>query len=138
MSTKLVRWAIFGVAFALIPIFFLIVNAYLIPRPEVPDISELLGNGELVLIACVICPASVGELLGSAPATGGAAPNQNLENHKLICAGMALLIAVASAILYSSIRMAPSVNAGVSLELSLGFFLSGVIASGSCVYLSEK
>jgi hypothetical protein len=138
MSTKLVRWAIFGVAFALMPVFAIFLNAYLVPRPQTPDLSEMLGNGELVLISCLLCTGSVGELIGLSPRAEGPPQSIDLELRKLVCGGMALLIAVASAILYSSIRVAPSVNMGVSLQLSLAFFLCGLIASGSCIYLSEK
>ena len=137
MAAKLIRWLIFGVAISLIPLAYNFLNLQL--RGASPTLIQLVKNGELLLIICAFCAASIGALVGSGP---------RMLPLKLICGGGALIILMLSALYFSDVSAlaagimeneldAQASGSQIVFHNSFWFFTSGVLASGSCVLLSE-
>jgi len=131
MADRMLQW-FFGVALALVPVSFLIVSAYLSPNDPPIDVVKELRNGDLVLIACVMCSAGIGELLGSG------SPNSKLVTRKIFCGSSSLLILILSAFAYSVMKRSSLVHEERALWFSVAMFVVGVIASGACVLLAAK
>jgi hypothetical protein len=62
MAEKLVRWLIFSVVISLLPLLFRF--ALEATDGKSPTLSDLLSQGELLLISSAIAAAAVGELIG--------------------------------------------------------------------------
>jgi hypothetical protein len=59
---KFLRWVIFGVIVAVVPLVFAYVNLMV---KGTPDLVKVLGGGELLIVISAICAGGVGELIGS-------------------------------------------------------------------------
>jgi len=144
MRNKLIRWLIFSVALALVPLGV----GWLIQltHNQEPTLESLLAHGELLLIAAALCAAAVGELIGSGDA---------LLGRKLVAGGISLVLVVVAAIYFADVAASHAVqNAmvlaqepsgfmrehldfGVLAQASIVIYCSGFVASMSCIILSE-
>jgi hypothetical protein len=130
MSEKLLRWIIFSVVLALIPIFFNAIS--LQTRGKTATIAELLQHGELYLIGAALCAAAIGELLGSGP---------RLRLWKIICGGAATVVLMFTALCFADVSAAWIENSTVELVVirntSIILFLCATISSGACITVAE-
>ena len=125
MAVKLLRWLIFSVILALVPLGV----SWLIQLTHgvSPSLYSLLQHGELLLIAAALSAAATGELIGS---------GDNLLKGKLVAGGVSLLIVVFSAIYFASISA--SVVAQSTLDnsvigaSSLIIYISSLVSGGCC------
>lgn len=129
-SEKLVRWLVFGVVFALLPLFFNYLKAY--GRGATISPADLSAHGELLLISAAIAAAAVGELLAS---------GRRYQIAKIIAGGgSVLLLAVASLWFADISTLAPAtplVNYARVSNASFVVFGLTVVSSACCVVLSE-
>ncbi len=127
--TRLVKWIIFSVILALLPLVFNYL--YEVTRKGPPTIAMLLGKGELLLIAASLSAAVVGDLIG----TG----NKQLM-WKLIVGGSAAILLCITSLYFASISSAPPgehLNTEIIAKYSLFFFFFSVIVGIACIPFQE-
>jgi hypothetical protein len=124
---KLLRWAIFGVIVALVPLAFAYVSLML---NGTPDLSKVLGNGELLIVVSAICAGGVGELIGS---------GNEYQAWKIISGGLTVVVLILSALLFANVidHKGGTYNENTVEYISLSMFVFGVLSCGSCISLSE-
>ena len=137
MSEKLIRWIIFSVLMALVPL--LVDVLWIVTRGGTEALTSVLARGELLLITAALCAASVGELFGS---------GNDRRSRKVISGGAALLILLVSALYFVHVSEAYAhvseayvgkerpPDVGVIRTISILLYTSAVVSSGSCVWLS--
>ena len=130
-SEKIVKWGFFSVAMALIPLVASALNQG--SSGANPSINEIVGKGELLLIASALCARSCGELFGSGKAS---------SRFKIAVGASSLFILVLSAMQFS--HVATSLRAKASLNIdrvtsdSLTLYACAVVTGLMCVWLSER
>lgn len=130
MTSKILRWLVFGALASLLPLGFSYADLALRARPV--GLGWVIGNGELLAIIWVLSAAAFGQLVGSGPA---------MKNLKILAGGFTLLIIVSAALLSASIVEARANNVTVDETLvvnaSLGLYLISVVPCVVCVACSE-
>jgi hypothetical protein len=128
---SLVRWAIFAVALALLPILIGILGS--VTRGDKVGIVDLLENGELFLVSAAIVGAALADLVTE----GG----QRFRTLKLTTGGAAGLVGITAAAWFADV--AAGRRDGLSLDStgiavgSLIVFGSALIAGASCIVVAE-
>lgn len=129
IKERLIRWFIFSVLIALLPIGF---NALkLVSRGCDISLVDVTKHGELLLIASAICAAAIGDLV-----TSGAA----LKNWKAIVAGCCLIVLCLSSFYFADISASvddESLKDDVVSRMSIILFAIAMISSAGCIVLSE-
>ncbi|MBN4056090.1 hypothetical protein JYT20_00040 [Rhodothermus sp. AH-315-K08] len=129
LTARLVKWLIFSVVLALLPIAF---NAiHVLTRSGDPTLENLLGGGELLLVAAAISAASIGYLV-----PGG----KDRPVRRIVAAGGAVIVLVMTSYYFADIAAAPvspPLDTSVITLLSGLFFLFAVLAGAGCVALEE-
>jgi len=115
---KLLRWAFFGVVFAVLPIIFNAVSA--VSRNQNISLYVLLSHGELLLVSAGISAASGGELFGSEEPT--------FRQTRLFLVGMSFLIVCGASLWFADIAPANRANE----ILNRGFVAIGQLAVFGC------
>ncbi len=126
MSEKLIRWCVFGVAIALIPVAFC--WASLLTAGKSATLDRVLENGALLLITAAISGAAIGELVGSGKAR---------IKLKLWAGGGCVVVLMACSLWYAQVSSTTVARPQVVMWGSIGMFLFGMVSSCSCVVLSE-
>lgn len=131
MLEKLVRWLIFSVVIALLPLAFNLLN--IISQENTISFYLIFSHGELLLVSAAITATAIGELVAS---------GKNKAIAKLISGGCCTVdLIVASywfSLISTSISMSIPVNSKMVAQGSIAIFLFSVLASGSCIALSEE
>jgi ABC-type glycerol-3-phosphate transport system permease component len=128
---RLVRWFMFSVLIALIPILFNFIGVILDNQPI--STARLFGKGELLLIAVAISGRGMGELIPS---------GMNRAIVKIIVIGSNLIIISLAS--YGFAYTSAKISSGASPDpttiarVSIGLFLSALIASGCCIWLKKE
>lgn len=124
---KITYWFIFNVVIALLPLVF---NVLLIFSRDIPFNAEaLFFRGELLIVSAAIAADAVGGLIG-----GG----QKNRISRLIIGGMCVVLLCLSSLLFAAISIDETAFSPSRVTIiSLVMFLSTVVASGSCKWLSE-
>ena len=128
-TTKLARWFIFGVVFALVPLLITSVIKTTIGPPVLW--CDIVAHGELVLLAVALCGAGLGEILGT----------RTKEPLSDLCAGGACTtVLVGASIYYSAVasasERAEQINRPVVLKVSLALYCAALASSAVCVVLA--
>lgn len=128
MVEKLVRWALFGVVIALLPIAFS--GFKILHRGEAFDHSLLLSDGELLLVSAGIAAAAIGEIVAS---------GANAKILKVVCgAGATALLMISSFSFADIASLSPTLSDGAAIAAeSLWIFAFTVLSGASCIILSE-
>ena len=131
IGEKLLRWMLFGVVFAVLPIVFNFLSA--VTRGQSIALSSLTSHGELLLVSVGISAAATGELFGRE-----AGP---LRSFRLFVVGMSLIIVCVASLWFADIAGAirsnePINEAAVSVGSTIVFF-SSITTAGCCIALSE-
>ncbi|WP_203915551.1 hypothetical protein [Rhizocola hellebori] len=92
---KLLLWIIFGVAFALMPVVLSFLNAA--TRGNAVGYDDLVGRGELLLIAAAVSAATAGDLI---------AAKTSLESTRIILVGLNLVLACMASLWFGGIASA--------------------------------
>ena len=128
---SLVRWGIFAVAIALLPILISILGS--VTRGDDVGFVELLQNGELFLVSAAIVGAGIADLV----AEGGS----RFRTLKLTTGGAAGLVAITAAAWFADV--AAGRRDGLELDSSgittgsLIVFACALVAGASCIVVAE-
>ena len=130
MNENVVKWFIFGVLLALVPlcsgwIFKLIFGGD-------ASLKALLAQGELLLITAGLCAAGVGGLMGS---------DNTLKKAKIISGGLSVIVLLLSALIFSLISnpgiLSTPPDTEVVMNASIVIYICAFLSSGACAYLAE-
>jgi hypothetical protein len=147
VATKLLRWLIFGVIVALLPL----VVSYLefIAKKKTPSLEQIIGDGGLLLIISAACAGSFGEIIGSGPRAILA---------KIISSGGTIIILIMSSLLFAAILESRStpvcddkrensatrrIDKALAYDdkavasISIWIFAIGLLPCAACIALSE-
>ncbi len=131
MSLRVIRWLIFNVALAVVP---LVVSGLIrATRGQALSLYIMLANGELLLITVCMAGAAIGELLGI--------KERRYPKLELIAGGTCVVILVVTAIYFADISSAHTSSQQIDFAVikwtSLVLYTSGFIASLSCIVIAE-
>lgn len=130
MSEKLIRWGVFSVLFALLPICFHVLK--IASAGKGLSLESVFGSGELLLIGAAISAAAIGELVIG---------NAYKRNIKLIVCGACIFLLALNSLWYADVSGAANgqtaYDLGVIASGSVTMFLVTLVVSGLCVVLSE-
>ena len=134
LTAKLMRWLIFSVVLALVPLAFTALR--LSTRGDSPSLLTCLlraiSRGELLLIAAILCGRSSGELVGS---------GTSYRISKTISAGGAVILLMLAALYFADVTAAQlsgqHIEAALVQKVSLILFVCGLFCSASCLTLAE-
>jgi hypothetical protein len=124
---ELVRWVIFGVIFALLPVAFKFVSGISRKTEEVTFVW-LFEHGELLLISTVIAAGALGRVFGAKTT------HPYLE---LISGAGCLWLLLISSYWFADISVSKSganINTKITSYGSAILFTVNILASGCCVY----
>lgn len=131
MLQRLIRWLIFSVIVALLPLAF---NAFMILVTG-KELSLLLicSNGELLIISAAISAAAIGELFSS---------NYPHQIPKYLAGGGCVISLCVASLMFAYIAGAAKSNVTlegqVILNSSLIMFIFAILSSGSCIAIAEN
>jgi len=129
LLAKLIKWLIFSVALALLPLAFNYLH--LLSHTKVPTLEALLGQGELLLIAAGISAAAIGSLIGS---------GTDWFLAKILAGGGSVFVLGLASLYYADVS---AVHSDAQLDLhvvvtsSAWFFRFAVAAGAACVAMEE-
>ncbi len=130
MLIKVIRWMLFSVSIALVPLFFNYFSLKL--RGFDVDVQQIIQNGELMLIIAAMSAAAIGELVGS---------SGQARILKVVAGGSSTLLLMLAALYYAdvaSLRFSGSMPDADSVAMmSFALFGLAVVSGGSCIALSE-
>lgn len=126
MAEKLVRWFIFSVLIALLPIVF--AYWHIATDGKHPNWASIVAHGELMLVSVALAADAIGELIGR----GAAKPLK-----KILAGGGCTITVISASFYFADVSSKPPVDLELVLRTSLGIFLLTVIASASCKALAE-
>jgi hypothetical protein len=132
-TAKLLKWLLFGVLVSMLPIGGAAVVLFVFGKPII--VSELLGNGDLLVVTCAACAVAMGEVVESEKMT---------KAQKLGLGFCALLIVLGTCLLFGAEATLRASNradyenglgrlavlSGIAFVLGLGF-------GGAAVWASE-
>lgn len=135
---KLIRWIIFSVVIALLPI---LVNwVFLWLRRKATTFENLTGRGELLLIAAAMAASAIGEVIPIGQ-TAIVPTGHFIAIAKFIAVGLCVAIVLISSVCFGDISSALISNQyrdphRVSI-LSVCLYCSALISSAACIVFSE-
>lgn len=136
MINKLLKWLIFGVLVALLPILFNLLFALTVGA-EVTA-ARLIGRGELLLIAVGLCSTAMGDLVLAELSVRG----RFWRGVRLILTGTCVVVIASSSFYFALVSDRYARQIGVSDDavviISSALYLFAVICSGGSVWLSER
>lgn len=129
MAERVVRWFVFSVVLALLPLAFRF--AWQSTSSNTPTVANILSQGELLLVSAAIAAAAVGELV----ARGRQSPIMQI----LACGGCigsVLFSSLYYAVVSTHHSQTPIFESTVS---SISFWMFGltVVSSAGCISLAE-
>jgi hypothetical protein len=128
---RFIRWLTFTVLVSVLPIFAGWLAGQ--DRHRSVPVSNLLGHGALLIICVTMCATAAGELIHDR--------SQVLGTLKIIMGGLAILLALLSALWYADVAAtaldASSLDATFVSTGSLLAFASAVVVSTLCICLAE-
>lgn len=131
MGQAFLRWLFFTVGLALVPI--LLAWLFLLVRPASAGTADIIGNGELLIIAVTVAAVGIGEQVY---------PRSTIV-HKTWCGSaeaLAVGVAVIAAALFGFIAALHGTDLTSSINvhlLSWVTLISAILASASCVLAAE-
>jgi hypothetical protein len=131
ISLKVIRWLLFGVAFATLPI----VASYLVAVTQnvSPGMNSILGRGELLIVSAAVAATGAGELQGEAI--------EELRRFQVFVSAMAYLVVCISSLWFASVTTSVAGDVAINEHaIALGSivtFVAAVIVGASCVALTE-
>jgi hypothetical protein len=129
-SEKLLRWLLFGVLFATLPVmvnFFFVVTQALSP-----SLSSLVGQGELLIISAGVAATGAGELQGVLLG--------KLRRVQIFVSAMAYLVVCVSSVWFASVATEIATRKDFDhlavADGSIAVFVAAIATGGCCVALS--
>lgn len=129
MSYRVLRWLVYSVLFSIVPLGldFLMALARS-QEAAAPTLTDIIGRGELCLIAVTLSAVGAGEISGKK--SGG-------EKTSILLTGASFLTAIFNVGFYVIMKSAPH-PAGIFIWGSVVLFISTVVVATSCISVSEK
>lgn len=130
MVERLIRWFLFSVVVALLPIGFNLFR--IVMRGGQASVEALTGHGELLLVAAAICATALGEIITD---------TSSRRIPKLVAVGASVIILVFASLSFADIAAGQA--SGDKIEStrvawsSLTVLFFAVLAGGSCIALTE-
>lgn len=129
-SEKVLRWLLFGVSFATLPIMANFI--FVITQALSPTLPSLAGQGELLIVSAGVAATGAGELQGAALA--------KLRRVQIFLTAMAYMVVCVSSLWFASVAtdiatrrtFDHSTVAGGSLVI----FATAIVTGGCCVAIS--
>jgi hypothetical protein len=119
--TALLKWLIFSVILAVIPIGFTYIHLLTDGKP--PTLPALIAHGELALISFILAADAVGDLIAS---------GKEKQKRKIVCGGGCVLTAIAASLYFAHVSLNSKADPNIVFSVSLWIFGFAVIASGMC------
>jgi hypothetical protein len=130
MAEKIVRWLIFSVVIALLPLAFNYIRILI--QGTNPTLVVLLSRGELLLVSAAIAAAAIGELIAS---------GEEWRIAKYVAGGGCVSVLFLTSALFAEISNATysgaAVNSALISSSSALLFGFAVVSSASCIVLAE-
>ncbi len=130
MAVKIVRWLIFGAIISLLPLAFTFGDLALRGRPH--HLTDVMGNGELLVVIWVLSASALGEMFGGK----GGHPILHI-----VVGGLTLLVIVFSALLFAFVAEAKAgslpVNEDLLVKASMILYVISLIPCVLCLVCSE-
>jgi hypothetical protein len=130
-SDKVLRWLMYGVAFATLPVLLNLVLA--VTRNSSLSWEQLLGQGELLLVSAGVAASGAGELSGESVPV--------LRRFQILLQGLAYIIVCLTSVWFADtanlLASQEQVNERAVAVGSLVIFGSSVLNGGCCVAVSR-
>lgn len=130
MRSKVIRFVIYGVVVALLPIAIKCIH--IVMYGEVLTLPAILSNGELLLVTVALTAGGIGEVVSSGESLGAT---------KLLAAGGCVIILVLSAAWFgqisASLTNSVAYDRSIVASGSLTIFILAFVSSLTCVVASE-
>lgn len=126
-SEKLLRWFIFSVLIALVPLAVSYLGLRL--EQQAASLYLLTARGELLLVSTTIASAAVGELI---PA------GRRKPIRKLLAGGCCMLLITVSSFLFATIQARSSADPLTVFTASVALFGGTLLASFGAMYLAYE
>lgn len=126
---KLVRWLIFSVTVALLPIMFNYL--LLLTNGQTPTVTMIFYRGDILLISSTISAGAIGELIGS---------SDKLKIAKYIVGGLCVILLFLTSAWFASLTSlvnSATFDPEFTANNSIILFIATVMSSASCIILSE-
>jgi len=131
LAVKIVRWLIFGAIISLLPLAFTFADLALRGRPH--RLTDVIGNGELLVVVWVLSASALGEMFGGK----GGRPILHI-----VVGGLTLMVIVISALLFALVAEARAVGQPVDEELlvnmSVILYVISLFPCIGCLITSER
>jgi len=129
MPDRLVKWLVFSVAIALVPIGVAALVAFVQGRSGA--YHDFIGNGELLLLAVGICATAIGELIeDDGPSeTGRALP--------LAVGGFIAILMITASLLFATLTYGPEAEPARVAWTSLVVYSSALVAGTVAILIRE-
>ena len=131
MIEKIIKWIVFGVVIALLPLIFRLICLLVVGAK--PSLVAVTSQGELLLISVCMGAAAIGEIIVC---------DTNKKNFKILSVGSCVILLILSALLFAFISQSNSAsttfNSQVVSNISLYLYGFSLISSGCCVYLAGE
>jgi hypothetical protein len=131
VGETLIRWTMFSVAFAVLPVAYNGLSALTRGKPISYD--ALLQNGELLLVSAGVAASAAGELFGR--------QEHLLKNIRLFLVGMSFITVCVASLWFADIATAVRAHELVDKQAiaqgSTLVFLCSVVCGGCCMALSR-
>ena len=127
---KLLKWLIFSVVIALLPIIFY--SLQLLTRGLSPTLELVTSKGELLLISTAMAAGALGELITS---------QSDKKIFKIIAGGGSVIILLICSLYYADVASCILTNQAIQAEvvsrISIIGYCFSFISSGSCIFIAE-
>ena len=127
---KIIRWVIFSVIVALLPIIFN--GLVLLTKGNLFEIETLTGRGELLLIAAAMAASAIGELIAS---------GKTMASIKLIAGGCCLIVLSMASLYFAHVSYALMAKEFVDYlivsKISINLYVASIVSSSCCIILAD-
>lgn len=133
LMTPLVRWAVFSVLLALLPLVMGLIRP-LFSQDISIDWNSLVTKGQILLVTVGLCGTALGEIIGAA--------TRDREIHLLCAAGGATLVIIGATLVFGDIAVVNATEGAKVTQFAhytaWFIFAMGILTAGSCIHLSGR
>lgn len=129
MVGKLVKWLLFSVIVALLPLVFAWWSTFL--SGPIKSFAQVVSRGELFIVSATVCAAAIGDLVGKSHR------DQFTTVIAYITSGAAVVILMLSSLFYANIVNSAGSAAFAVATTSASFYIVAVVVGAVSIVLSE-
>ena len=127
MTARLIRWAIFGVIVAILPLVFRYL--WTLSQNGGASVTQMLSNGELLLISTALAASAIGEIIPCGRQYPGCA---------LVAGGGCLSSLLFGALYYAAVSSNPPARQDIVVFISFVLFSFSLLSSAGCLIVAER